>query len=347
MTAPTPTFRSLTSSTATSTPSCTSAIPDHNGYVPVEACNAQWAYNPSFAAAIALSVVFGLLTLAHLTLAIAFRKGFCWVIIMAATWETAAFIIRAMGSHAQQNQAYATASQILFLLAPLWINAFVYMTAGRLIYTFHPEKRVWRFKAISLGKWFVWLDIFSFAVQATGGMMLSPDNDAKTNDLGKKIYMSGVGVQEFFILVFLALIVKFHLDALRLERQGLLRTTTGKLWKWLTYALYAVLALITMRIVFRLAEFSGGMDPEKNKLPFKESYALGLDAFPMVLAVFILAVVHPGLVLRGEESEFPSRKVRKAEKKEVKRAKKEQRRMKKDGKHIRAAKERKDDSLSH
>jgi hypothetical protein len=97
--------------------------------------------------------------------------------------------------------------------------------------------------------------------------------------------------------------------------------------------LYAVLMLITMRIVFRLVEFSGGVDSESNSLPFKERYALGLDAFPMVLAILILAVIHPGLVLRGEGSEFPSRKERKAEKKEQKAEKKEAKRAKKEGKY--------------
>ncbi|KAH7396713.1 RTA1 like protein-domain-containing protein, partial [Phaeosphaeria sp. MPI-PUGE-AT-0046c] len=283
--------------------------PDSHGYVPVSACNAQWSYSPSFPAALALSTLFGLLTLAHLILAILFRKRFCWVIVMASTWETAAFVLRAIGSHHQQNQTLAIASQLFFLLAPLWINAFVYMTAGRLIYMLHPEKKVWGFKAMSLGKWFVWLDIFSFVVQGAGGSMLNPGNDAQTMDAGKKIYMSGVGVQEAFILLFLALIVKFHTDALKLERQGRLVGTglsrRAGMWKWVTYSLYAVLLLITMRIIFRLAEFSGGMEPEHNKLPFEEGYALGLDAVPMVLAVFVLAAVHPGLVLKGQGSEFP------------------------------------------
>jgi hypothetical protein len=272
-----------------------------------------------------------------LTLAISYRKGFCWVIVMATAWETVAFILRAMGSQDQQKQALATGSQLLFLLAPLWINAFVYMTAGRLIYTLHPAKKVWGIKAISLGKWFVWLDIVSFLIQATGGLMLNPGNDANTMDIGKKIYMSGVGVQQFFIFLFLGLIVKFHLDALSLERQGMLPNTSGagkrsQMWKWLTYALYAVLALITMRIIFRLIEFSGGVDPANNKLPFEEKYALGLDAFPMVLAVLILAAVHPGLVLKGPESEFPSRKERKAEKKAIKAEKKEMKKARKEGK---------------
>ena len=222
-------------STPTATPSCTIAIPDRHGSVPVEACNALWPYSPSYAAALTLSTFFGLLTLAHLTLAIVFRKPFCWVIIMASAWETASFILRALGARDQQNEGYVTASQILVLLAPLWINAFLYMTAGRLVYMLHPEKRVCRLKVVSLGKWFVWLDILSFVVQAAGGMMLNPGNGTKVNDIGKTVYMSGVGVQEFFVLVFLGLLVRFHIDALRLERQGLLPSTAasrrGQLWK--------------------------------------------------------------------------------------------------------------------
>lgn len=307
--------------------------PQKNGYVPVEACNALWAYSPSFPLALLFATLFGLLTLAHLFFAILFRKRFCSVIIMASLWQFLAFTLRALASRDQQNEGFAIASQLLFLLAPLWINAFVYMTAGRLVWFLHPEKKIWKFKALSLGKWFVWLDVFSFGVQATGGLMLSPGNSAETNDLGKKIYMSGLGVQEFFILLFLGLLVKFQIDVGRLDSQGSLAQKIGRRawWKWLVYALYTNLALITMRIIFRLAEFSGGMDPVKNKLPFIEAYALWLDAFPMVLAIFALAAVHPGFVLKGEESEFPSRKERKAEEKEKKRAKKEEKRARKEG----------------
>ncbi|KAJ4371381.1 hypothetical protein N0V83_004598 [Neocucurbitaria cava] len=331
----TTTSPSLTTSTSTSTPSCVTATPGLHGYVPPEACNAKWAYNPSFAAAVAFALIFGIATLAHLALAILHRKPFCWVIVMAAAWEFSAFIIRALGSHNQQNTAYATASQILFLLAPLWVNAFVYMTAGRLVWMLHPEKKIWGFKAMSMGKWFVWLDVFSFVVQGAGGMMLNPGSDAKTMEVGKKIYMSGVGVQEFFILLFSALIVRFHVDALRLERQGLLGNgglgKSGNWWKWLTYTLYAVLTLITIRIIYRLAEFSGGVDPADNQLPYKEGYALGLDAFPMALAITLLAILHPGVVLKGPESEFPSRKEKKAEKKARKEEKKRLKVAKKSG----------------
>ncbi|KAF2853168.1 hypothetical protein T440DRAFT_379443, partial [Plenodomus tracheiphilus IPT5] len=308
---------------------CTTAIPGKHGYVPIDigACNAYWAYNPSLASALAFSTLFGLLTLTHLILAILHRKPFCWIIITGTAWEFASFVLRALGSRDQQNTGYSIAVNILFLLAPLWINAFVYMTAGRLIWMLHPDKSVWRFKAISLGKYFVWLDILSFLVQGTGGLMLNPGSDAQTQDVGKKIYMSGMGVQQFFIVLFVALLVRFHVDALGLERRGVLtgQYEGGKRsgwWKYLMYTLYSVLVLITIRIIFRLCEFTGGVEPEDNMLPYKEGYALALDAFPMVLASLALAVVHPGVVLKGADSEFPARKQRRAEKKMKKAEKK-------------------------
>lgn len=303
-------------STTSSAPteSCTTAVPGKYGYVPPEACNAQWSYDPSFAAALTFAVLFGLLTLTHLGLAILHRKGFSWVMIMGVGWELIAFVTRALGSRNQQSSSLSIISTLFFLLAPLWINAYAYMTAGRLIWTYHPDKSIWRFKAISIGKYFVWLDIASFLVQVTGGLMLAPGSSPSTMTTGKNIYMTGVGVQQGFIIMFLALIVRFQLDVQRFGSQN-------KRWLWVTIALYAVLALISMRIIFRLVEFSAGVEVS-NPLPYHEVYALALDAFPMTLASFILAVVHPGIALKGPESEFPSRKERKAEKKRVKAEKK-------------------------
>lgn len=52
---------------------------------------------------------------------------------MGVEWELAAFVVRALAAHRQNSEAFAIVSNILFLLAPLWINAYVYMTASRLI----------------------------------------------------------------------------------------------------------------------------------------------------------------------------------------------------------------------
>lgn len=87
---------------------------------------------------------------------------------MGALWEFASFALRAVGAKHQESEAIATVSQILVLLAPMWINAFLYMVMGRMIYFFVPEKKVLGIKAIKIAKVFVWLDIASFITQLGG-----------------------------------------------------------------------------------------------------------------------------------------------------------------------------------
>lgn len=56
-------------------PTCIQTIEaDANGYLPPGTCNALWDYYPSFSAAMAFTILFGLLTLAHLYQAITSRK---------------------------------------------------------------------------------------------------------------------------------------------------------------------------------------------------------------------------------------------------------------------------------
>jgi hypothetical protein len=95
------------------------ATPGLNGHVPAEACNANWLYFPNFAIAIAFSVLFGVLTIVHLCQAVVYRNSFCWIIVMAALWETGAYAFRAVGSRFQQSSGIATVAQILVLVAPI------------------------------------------------------------------------------------------------------------------------------------------------------------------------------------------------------------------------------------
>lgn len=63
-----------TGTSASATASCTTAVPGKYGHVPVDACNSYYSFNPSFAGNLAFAVLFGMTTLAHLVLAILFKK---------------------------------------------------------------------------------------------------------------------------------------------------------------------------------------------------------------------------------------------------------------------------------
>lgn len=98
---------------------------------------------------------------------------------MAVLWETVGLALRVLASTDQSNSTYQTISNIMVLLAPLWLNAFVYMVFGRAVYYWLPSKRIGRLKARTMTKCFVWLDVLIFCVQATGGSFLD-STDAKT-----------------------------------------------------------------------------------------------------------------------------------------------------------------------
>lgn len=319
-----------TSSAVTATATCVTMTPDHNGYVPEYACNAQYNYYPSFTAAIIFSVIFGITTVGHIYQAFHHKKlRLCWPLIMGATWELAGFAIRTASTKNQQSVPLAFVSQLLVLLAPMWVNAFIYMVMGRMIYFFVPEKQLWRIKGMQIAKIFVWLDVISFITQVAGGTMIQPNSSSMM--LGIHIYMGGIGFQEFCILIFTSIAIQFLLTMRRLERSSQIYDTPRNNWRFLLYVLLSCLALITIRIIFRLVEFSAGLDPKKNPIPFHEVYFYVLDASPMWLACVLLNIVHPGRILQGEDSEFPrlSRKQKKAAKlakKEAKKAAKEEKR---------------------
>jgi hypothetical protein len=326
---------SKVSSSTSSTGSCITVTPGKHGYVPEYACNANYNYSPNTAAAIVFAVIFGLITSVHISQAIVYKKKkLCWVIIMGALWELGSFSLRAAGSLQQQNTQVAFWSQVLVLLAPLWINAFCYMVLGRMIHFFIPEKKIWGVRAVKMAKIFVLLDVVSFLTQLGGGVLLDPGSSPKTIMLGIHIYMGGIGMQELYILIFTSFAIKFHSKMRHMQRESRLDipgvSSSGLTsWKALIVGLYLCLTLITTRIIYRMIEFSSGLNPDKNQIPFHEAYFYALDALPMVGALVVMNICHPGRVLVGEGSEYPKGPTRK-EKKAAKKQKKEDKRAEKE-----------------
>ncbi|KAF8578582.1 RTA1-domain-containing protein [Ramaria rubella] len=258
--------------------------------------HALWLYCPSLGAAVLFAVLFGLCTVAHITQAIMFRKKFCWVIIMACLWEMSGFVLRILSVMNQTNQGVFIPQQLLIILAPLWVNAFDYMILGRMIHFFLPDQMVLGIKARRLTLLFVLLDVTAFIVQGGGGSMLSSNNDPKTIELGLHIYMGGIGLQELFIIFFSFLAISFH------KKVKSLNTGRRTKWKPLLYTLYASLVLITIRVIFRLIEYSQGTF---STVTTHEAFFYCLDSVPMFISIMLFNFSHPGKVLVGPDSEFP------------------------------------------
>lgn len=237
------------------------------------------------------------------------------------------------------------------------VNAFDYMLLGRMVHCFLPSQKVFHVPARRFSVYFVWFDVLSFLVQLVGALVLSnTDATAKTTQLGIHIYMGGMGLQLFFILIFTSLAITFHREMRQMDKSGVVLRQG---WTKMVYALYASLAMIAVscsplpflvwaffldrstslnrvesltktqpkiRIVYRLAEYGPGVSLS-NPLPTHEAFFYCLDALPIFLAITIMNVIHPGHVLVGPDSDFPKlsraqKKAAKAEKKAEKKARK-------------------------
>lgn len=188
------------------------------------------------------------------------------------------------------------------------------MVLARMIHFFHPARRILSIPSSTLSIIFVTLDIISFAIQLTGGSYATRSDPEAKQMKGIHIYMGGIGLQQFFIFVFLGIAIKFHID---MKKSKL--TKPG--WSRLMWTLYASLLFVTVcypsllpsvpklnksqvRIFYRLIEFSAG-ENSSNPLPVHEIYFYVLEAVPMCLALLAFNVTHPSSILKGPEADLP------------------------------------------
>ncbi|KAL1964502.1 hypothetical protein VTN77DRAFT_6928 [Rasamsonia byssochlamydoides] len=327
----TTTVTTTTTSTSTASATCVSIPPGKDGYLPPEACGNILFYVPSYGAAVFFVILFSITMIVHGVQMFAYKKKYCWVIVMGAAWELVAMIFRVLLTKHQNNTTYNTYNQLLFLLAPLWINAFLYMTLGRMLWFFDETQRLGGLSPQRFGTAFVALDIVSFIVQAAGASITTSSNVSQsTLETGIHIYMGGIGLQEFFILGFIGLMVTLHRRLIQQEQRGVLlhRLHNGSLpWRWLFYGMYFALVMITVRIIYRLVEYAAGTTVT-NPLITHEAYEYVLDALPMFLALAVLNFTHPGRIINGPDASWPrlSRREKKALKQQRK-AEKAARRM--------------------
>ena len=114
---------------------------------------------PNVGAAYFFAILFALVTVAHITQAIIYRKAYSWVIVMSSIWQSVAYIFRILSIRQVDNQTWYIAWFLLILLAPLWINAYVYMVMGRMIFNYTTRAKIFGVKAWRFGLFFVLLDI--------------------------------------------------------------------------------------------------------------------------------------------------------------------------------------------
>ncbi|QKD50565.2 RTA1 like protein-domain-containing protein [Fusarium oxysporum Fo47] len=243
---------------------------------------------------------FALATFTHAVQAVRYRKPYCWTIAMSGLLQTLAYLFRILSIESPASLGPYAAWFVLILIAPIWNNAFVYMILGRMVWTLSKAGKVLGLSAWRVGYLSVVLDKIAAVVQIYGAATASDTNVGNEVILrGLHIYMAGIAIQQLFICIFSVIAICFHRDtSVVLPRNALL----------LLYCLYFAVILISTRIIFRLIEYSGGLN---SSIPRHEAYQYCLDSLLMLIASCVLNIVHPGRVMPGKQGDLPNKAERK------------------------------------
>ncbi|KAF9694699.1 hypothetical protein EKO04_007514 [Ascochyta lentis] len=217
-----------------------------------------YPYTPSKTAAVISAVVFALLLAIHTFKLFKTKTWFAIPFVIGAIFETLGYLARAYScSHLSEVNPYI-AQTLFILLAPILFAASIYMFLGRIIRaTGYARSSIIRPTLVT--KIFLGGDILCFLVQAAGaGMLAKTDASQSTKDTGKIVILAGLIIQLFVFGFFVVVAAIFHFRARKVEgSKGLMQEFD---WQRYLFMLYAVSGLITVRNVFRVAEYAMGED---------------------------------------------------------------------------------------
>jgi hypothetical protein len=126
---------------------------------------------------------------------------------------------------------------------------------------------------------FIACDVFSIALQGTGGGLASAaDGPGSLLDAGDNVMIAGLAFQVFTLAVFAVLSAEYFWRVSR--HQGELNSATeslraSKKFKWFLYALVTAYVTIMARCIYRVAEMAGGWG---NPIMRNETVFLVLDS---------------------------------------------------------------------
>jgi hypothetical protein len=206
--------------------------------------------------------------------------------------EVIGYIFRALSSREDPyNIIYFVVAYFFIVVAPVFISASIYVCLTKLISWAQDEgvslnTRLLKRKLIL---WtFITADTVCTTIQITGAALIgSRESKHKNPKAPNDILLAGLIIQSFFFLAYLGILAVFMHAMCHDPRFS----TTFQKTRLFIGALAVSSLLVFLRTLFRVAETSQGVF---GYLSSHEAFFGALEFAPMVLAMAILAVWHPG-----------------------------------------------------
>ncbi|THY80686.1 RTA1-domain-containing protein [Aureobasidium pullulans] len=251
-----------------------------------------WKYVPSIAGAVIFILLFICTTALNGWKTWKNKTWFCIPLVIGCFMEFVGYAARASAAGRTDSMMKYAIQSSWILIAPTLFAASIYMCFGRLVRKLHAESY-----SIIPAKWltktFVLGDVLSFLIQGgAAGMMIIQS----LATIGKAMVIVGLVLQVLSFGLFIVTAVIFHR---RLVANMARRVERDIDWLGIMRMLYTVSGLIMIRSIFRLVEYSEGMD---GYIMSHEWTAYLFDAVPMIAVTGIYFLKFPAQLRVGVDT---------------------------------------------
>jgi hypothetical protein len=176
---------------------------------------------------------------------------------------------------------------VFTLLGPTLMAATIYMIFGRLASALHAEKHS-IVRVSVLTKLFVGGDVFAFIMQGGSAGLLMIEDLAT---IGKTMVIVGLIIQIVSFGLFMVTSAVFHKRLVNdLTRKAF---SSNIPWMRIMRLMYAISLMIMVRSIFRLVEYTQGMD---GYCMHHEWTLYVFDSIPMALSAIVMVVWFPTML---------------------------------------------------
>ena len=244
-----------------------------------------YGYTPSFALAALATVLFAVYFLIHLFQAIRHRTAYFSPFAVGLGFEVVGYVARCLSARVDPYHLVYFILQYFFIVtAPVLLAAGLYAVLSALLPRLGGVRALPGVSPRVVLWFFVASDSVATVTQVAGAALIGVKQKRREDPaVAEKILLGGLAYQVFSMGLFLVLLGVFVVRARAAVRESGLGRFVG--------ALVAAAVLVYLRTVFRLAETAEGLG---GPLSTREVYFGTLEFLPVVLAVPLLAVWHPG-----------------------------------------------------
>ena len=242
-----------------------------------------YGYTPSFALALLADIIFVIFFVVHVWQVLRHRSWYFVTFPIGLLFEVIGYIARTLSAKVNPyNLIYFILQYFFIVTAPVFLAAGIYAVLSALIHRLGREHSILPPNIIL---WiFITSDIIATITQITGAALIGVrQKNRQDPTTANNILLGGLAYQVFAIGIFIILTAIFIWRARHKVRKNGLTVFVA--------AFSAATLLIYLRTCFRLAETAEGLGGD---LSTKEVYFGVLEFAPVVVAVALLTVWHPG-----------------------------------------------------